>query len=430
MKTTRRSLVAGGSALAAAAVLGTGIPSVAAQETTTITWWHITTEGLLRDEMQARADAFVAEHPDVKIEITVLENEAFKSKLTTNMQSGDPPHVFQSWGGGVLAEYAGAGLMRDITADLAVDGWGESFGQAGLALYSHEGKNYGVPWNLGCVGFWYRKALFAQAGIEAPPTTWTEFLEVVQTLKDAGITPISVGEGDKWPGHFYWVYLAIRNGGQAGFDAAYTRTGSFTDAPFVKAGADLQQLIDLEPFQTDHLATTYPDAELLFGNSEAAIELMGHWAPTNISNDQEDPIAFRADLGWFPFPVVEGGAGDPSDVLGGGNGFGLGKDAPDAAVEFVRYLTSVEVQSAWAAAGWAVPPTVTAANAAVTDENLAPVIEALGNAKYFQLYYDQFLPPAVGGVVNDEVQGIFAGTQTPEGVAEAIEESFASELDS
>ena len=57
------------------------------------------------------------------------------------------------------------------------------------------------------------------------------------TLKDAGITPITVGEGDKWPGHFYWVYLAIRIGGKAAFDAAYTREGSFADPPFVQAGA-------------------------------------------------------------------------------------------------------------------------------------------------------------------------------------------------
>jgi len=321
--------------------------------------------------------------------------------------------------------------VRDITEDLKVDGWGDSFGQAGLAMYSSDGANYGVPWRLGMVGVWYRKSLFEQAGIEAPPATWADFLTTVQTLKDAGITPISLGEGDKWPGHFYWVYLAIRNGGQAAFDAAYTREGSFADAPFVKAGEDLKQLIDLEPFQTDFLAQTYPDAETLFSNAEAAMELMGHWAPNNMDADHADDLeAFRADLGWFPFPAVEGGAGLATDVLGGGDGYALGKDAPDAAVDFVRYLTSVELQTDWAAKGWAVPPTVTAASSAVTDENILPIMDTLEEATYFQLYYDQFLPPAVGGVVNDEVQGLFAGTQTPEGAAQAIDDSFVEEMDS
>jgi raffinose/stachyose/melibiose transport system substrate-binding protein len=378
----------------------------------------------------AAADAYVADHPDVEIEITVLENEAFKTKLATAMQSGDPPDVFQSWGGGVLYEYANAGLVRDITADLAADGWGESFGQAGLALYAIDDKNYGVPWRLGMVGVWYSKSLFADAGIETPPTTWDEYLATVETLKAAGITPISLGEGDKWPGHFYWVYLAIRNGGKAAFDSAFSREGSFADPPFVKAGEDLLQLVALEPFQTDFLAATYSDSDTLFGNGQTAMQLMGHWEPNNLDGLVEDPAAVRANLGFFPFPVVEGGAGDPTDVLGGGDGFALGINAPDAAVDFVRYLTSLEVQKDWAAKGWAVPPTVTGADAAVTDENIKPMMELLQEANYFQLYYDQFLPPAVGGVVNDEVQALIAGSQTPQGVADAIEASFAAETGS
>ena len=61
---------------------------------------------------QRLADAFMAAATRTStIEITVLENEAFKQKLTTAMQSGDPPDIFQSWGGGVLYEYA-AGRAR------------------------------------------------------------------------------------------------------------------------------------------------------------------------------------------------------------------------------------------------------------------------------------------------------------------------------
>jgi raffinose/stachyose/melibiose transport system substrate-binding protein len=49
-------------------------------------------------------------------------------------------------------------------------------------------------------------------------------------------------------------------------------------------------------------------------------------------------------------------------------------------------------------------------------------------APYFQLYYDQFLPPATGSVLNDSVQGLFAGTLTPEQVAQAVEDSVAQEM--
>ncbi len=57
------------------------------------------------------------------------------------------------------------------------------------------------------------------------------------------------------------------------------------------------------------------------------------------------------------------------------------------------------------------------------------VFEAVNAAKYFQLYYDQYLPPAVGNKVNDAVQALFFGTMTPEDVAKAIEKVAAEELD-
>ena len=50
-----------------------------------------------------------------------------------------------------------------------------------------------------------------------------------------------------------------RMGGKAAFDKAYSRTGSFADPAFVKAGEKLKELIDLQPFQKGFLAATYND---------------------------------------------------------------------------------------------------------------------------------------------------------------------------
>src|SRR5215471_2848533 len=84
----------------------------------TINWWHISTTDPLKSIFQNLADQYMKAHPNVTIKITVIENEAFKTKLNTAMQAGAPPDIFQSWGGGVLQQYAAAGLMKDITADL------------------------------------------------------------------------------------------------------------------------------------------------------------------------------------------------------------------------------------------------------------------------------------------------------------------------
>lgn len=395
---------------------------------TKIVWWHISTVEDQRANWQSLANAFVEQNPDVSIEITVLENEAFKAKLATAMQSGSPPDIFQSWGGGVLKQYGDAGLVQDLTPALQQNGWGESFQPAPLSLYSFDGKTYGVPWNAGMVGFWYNKALFEKAGIAQPPATWAELLDDVKKLKDAGITPIALGEKDKWPGHFYWVYLATRIGGQEAFEKAYNREGSFTDPAFVEAGARLKELVDLQPFQTGFLGAGYGDEQVQMANGQAAMELMGQWAPSANRNVAEDPDTYNQNLGWFPFPAVEGGAGGANDALGGGDGFAVGKNAPPAAIEFVRFLTSVETQTAMAKAGLALPPVVKGAEAGVEDPLLRQVQEGRDKAEYYQLYYDQYLPPAVGQAVNDAAQGLFAGTSSPEEVAQTIEETAAVEL--
>jgi raffinose/stachyose/melibiose transport system substrate-binding protein len=420
----------------ATAAPATAAPATVAPPTDTpvpqpvkIVWWHISTADAHKALFQKFADDYTALHPNVTIEIQVLENEAFKTKLTTVMQSGEPPDIFQSWGGGVMNEYANAGLLKDITPDLDADGgaWRNTFATGALGVYAYKGLNYGVPWDMGMIGWWYNKALFAQAGIANPPATWTEFLDDVKALKAAGITPIALGEGDKWPGMHMWAYLVTRLGGKANFEGALLRTGSFTDAPFVEAGKKLQDLIALKPFQNGFLGATYGDEATAMGNGKAAMELMGQWAPSVEMANSTDKKGIGDNLGFFPFPMVEGGAGAITDAVGGGNGFAIGKNAPPEAVDFVKFMTSAENQAALAKIGVAIP-VVKGGEVGLSDPLMIIVQKTFAAAQYFQLYYDQALPPAMGSVINDSTQGIFAGTLTPEQAAQAIEDSAKQNL--
>ncbi len=426
MKFYRKSLML----LFMVGLLVLSIGAVAAQEPVTIDWWHISTNDAEAAYWQDLADQFTAENPHVTINITILANEDFKSRLASVMQAGDPPDLFQSWGGGVLRAFANAGLVRDISPELEGE-WRDSIAaQAALELYGQDGAYYGVPWTWGAVGLFYNKALFEQAGLdpENPPQTWAEFLDAVQALKDAGITPIALGEREKWTGHFWWVYLAIREGGEEAFLNAYNREGSFADEPFVQAGEYLQQLIALEPFPEGYLGLGYNDQAALVGNGEAAMELMGQWAPATQAANSVSGEGIGEDLGWFLFPVVEGGAGNADDVLGGGDGFAVGINAPDETVDFLKFLTNEENQRAGAEI-W-ITPVVTGVEDLFEDDPItAAIVSARNNAPYFQLYYDQFLPPAVGEAVNDAVETLFAGVATPEEAAQAIEDSAAFELE-
>jgi raffinose/stachyose/melibiose transport system substrate-binding protein len=408
----------------------TAEPTVAPTEApkVTVTWWHIQTADDQKALWQKLADEYMTAHPNVKIEITVLENEAFKTKLTTVMQSNTPPDIFQSWGGGAMYEYADAGLLKDITADLEKDGWKDTFSPGALAVFSKDGKNYGVPRDMGMVGFWYNKDLFTKAKIDKTPATWTEFLDDVKKLKAAGITPIALGGGDKWPVAFYWEYLAVRLGGKDAFEAAYSRKGAFTDSAFVEAGKKLQELVALDPFQKGFLGQNWTtDEATAMASEKAAMDLMGQWAPGAFKDNSIDKKGLGDKLGWFPFPAVEGGKGAAADALGGGNGFIVGKNASAEAVDFLKFLSSVDSQKRQAEIGLSVP-VVKGAETALTDPMLKLVQKGAADAEYFQLYYDQFLPPATGSVVNDCAQGLVAKKLTPEQAAKNLEDSAKQEM--
>ena len=421
-------LAACGTPAATEAPVATDAPAAAteaAAEPVTITWWHITTKDPGLTEFQKMADDYMAMHPNVTIELTILENEAFKTKLTTVMQSGEVPDIFQSWGQGGMIEQVNAGLLKDITADLEGE-WGDSLGA--LDAFAVDGKSYGVPWDMGAVTFWYNKDLFAQAGVEVP-TTWSEFLTVCETLKAAGITPISVGAGDKWPGMHIWAYLVSRIGGAEAFSAAAAsgdaRTGSFEDEAFVQAGYELKKLVDGGYFQEGFLGATHHDMNATFGNGKAAMELGGQWSPSVQAANSADTLGVK-NLGMFNFPAVEGGVGLMTDIVGGGNGFAIGKDAPAEAIDFVKYLTNLENQKIVASTGMGIP-VAKGASESIADPNMVMVADAVANSTYYQLYFDQVLPSAMGSIINDAVQKIFAGTATPEEVAAEIEAGFLAQ---
>ena len=122
-----------------------------AAEPVTITWYHIQNNDPGLSLWKELADEYTAANPNVTIDIQVNENEAFKTKLTTLLQQGDIPDLFQTWGGGGLRQQVEAGLVKDITADIAE--WKADINAGALSMYEVDGKNYGVPFDLGLVGF-------------------------------------------------------------------------------------------------------------------------------------------------------------------------------------------------------------------------------------------------------------------------------------
>jgi len=370
------------------------------------------------------ARRYEAAHAGVKVEVQYLENESYKKKLTTLLQSPDRPNIIYSWAGGVLRDQVKAGVIEDLTP--VMESWKARFAPAAIEAYTIKDRIYGVPMHTAQVGFFYNKDLFAKAGVDASSIkTWDDLLAAVKTFQAAGITPIIAGGADKWPLHFYWSHLAIRIGGRQAFEAAMGGQGKgFADTTFVRAGDLFAQLADLKPFQPGFLGVTYPQSSGQFGDGKGAMILMLNGLLGSMRVNSADKVGIPDDrLGWFPFPTVPAGKGDPSDTLGGLNGWLVTKGPPKEAADFLKFFSEAENQRQAAERGLYIP-VVTGTQEALKHPILRQLAENVGRSKYHQIYYDQMLGPSVGAVVNDISADLAVGRMKPTEAAEAVQQAW------
>ena len=334
----------------------------------TITVLHVSDNAAQKAIWDQIANDYNAEHKGVKVEFKYLENEAFKAKLPTMLQADESrPDLFYSWGGGVMQAQDKAGFLKDITKDVA--SWESELAPTAVDAFKVDGKVVGVPFEVGEVAFYYNKKLFEKAGVKAEEIkTWDDFLGAVKKLKAAGITPIVVGGGEKWPMHFYYSYLVMRIGGEHALaDAKAGKDGGFKNPTFVEAGKRLRELAALEPFQPGYLSTKHAESAGIFGDGKAAMDLMGQWLLSMQGpNSTSGKGLAEEDIGILSFPVVAGGKGKASDTLGGINGWLVSKSAPPEAVDFLKFF-SQEKYAKEAAAKAAYIPVVKGSESAFTD---------------------------------------------------------------
>lgn len=369
------------------------------------------------------AENYNKDHPGVKVVVDYLENEAYKAKLPTLLQSDDRPDIIYSWAGGVMRAQIAAGYIKDISADRSY--FEDALFPAPLGAYVVDGKLYGIPMQLSNVSILYNKDLLAKANVDpATLQTWDGFVAAIKSLKAAGITPLIVGGGDKWPMHFFYSYLLMRAGGSEVLATAESAKDGFKAAPFVEAGKRLKELADLQPFQEGWLGTKYLPSQGMFGDGKGAMGLQLNGFIQGQQKNATDGKGIPDDkIGMAPFPTLPGGAGKITDVFGGVQGFLLTKDAKPEAMDFLKYFATKDVQKLAAEAGVYVPA-VKGTSGFITNQLTAQVSDMLANATWLQNFLDQDLGPSVGRVVNDMSVAIAAGDVTPEEATQQIQDAW------
>jgi raffinose/stachyose/melibiose transport system substrate-binding protein len=367
---------------------------------------------------------YEASHPGTKIDLMVMSGEPYKAKLTTALQSPDRPHLFYTWGGGVMYAQADAGFLKDISAEMK-GAWASSLSSAAVEGLTYKGKVYGAPTRLSVVSLWYNKELFAKIGLDpANLKTYDDLLAATKAFKAAGITPFAAGGSDKWPLNVFWECLALRIGGKEAFLSAFNRSGAGFDGPdYLKAAELFKQLIDLAPFQRGYAGMTNPQAAGLFGDGQAAMYLMLNVGQIIQRTQSANQKGLEDRLGMMDFPTIPGGKGNGANYIAGLNGFLVTKDAPPEALDFLRFLTNEANEREAAKRGYFIPATK-GAETEMQNPYFKQLTVQLSGAAYLQNYYDQMLGPSVGRVVNDTSADLAAGRMTPKQVGVAIQEAW------
>jgi raffinose/stachyose/melibiose transport system substrate-binding protein len=388
-----------------------------------IKWLHLFGEDSSQYPNMVRAVEEFEAKTGHTVVLQYLENESFKAKLPTMLQSNDRPDIFYSWGGGVMYDQARAGFLRDVSG-VVPDSYLDTVSAAAADAFTFEGQRVGLPLQVSQVAWWYNKELMNQAGIDVSQIKmWDDLLGAVKQIKAAGITPICMGGKDKWPVHFVWTHLHIRNGGK-GLFLESLNNGGWDRPEYIRSGEQMLELVALEPFQKGWLAATWPDQAGFFGDGKCAMALMGNWMyGAQASNSASGEGLADDNMGMFNMPMTNGGIGDSGDTLGGINGWLFSSTASDAAVELMMHYVSLDIQKEDASNG-AYIPIVKGADGSLTNPFLQQVAKNISNSEYHQIFYDQFLGADIGRVVNDVSTDLAAGIISAEEATQAVQEAW------
>ena len=431
----RKSLAAAAALAAGAIVLtacssggsgsGSTSSSAASGGKVAMNFWHNSTTGDGKAYWESTVKDFEAANPNVTITIQAIQNEDMDGKLQTALNSGDAPDIFMARGGGKLADVVAAGQAQDLTksVDAATK---TAVGDGAFNAFSVDGKIYGMPVSVLPGGIYYSKDLFTKAGITSTPKTMADLNAAVTKLKAASIEPIALGAKDAWPAAHWFYFFALRECSKDTMASA-AKSRSFNDPCWTKAGQDLQTFAGTSPFNQGFLTTSAQQgagsSAGLVANHKAAMELMGAWDPGVIASLTPDGKALP-DLGWFPFPSIDGGKGDPAAMMGGVDGYSCSAKAPKECAQFLNFAMQKKYQEGYAKAFQTLPASKDA-QGVVTEGALVDILKAYNNAPYVSVWLDTLFGQNVGNALNSGVVNMLAGKGDAAAIVKATNDAAA-----
>lgn len=277
-------------------------------------------------------------HPDMPVDISIINHEDFKQALRAYLTADPAPDVLDWFAGNRARFFINKGLILDISSMWQENKFDEVYGPGFQALATYNGRKYFVPTSYYWWAIYYRPSLFKQAGIAQPPETWERLLAACDKLNAAGIIPITIGTRAPWPAAAWFDYLDMRlNGPQFHLDLTDLKV-PYTDERVKKVFEYWQQLLDRQCFIENPAAYTWQEAVDPMVQGEAAMYLMGTFMLDSYPDQAE------VDLDFFQFPIINPDVPIGEDAPTNGLFMAANAKHPEAGMQFLAYLGSREVQ--------------------------------------------------------------------------------------
>lgn len=280
---------------------------------------------------------FMKKYPNVTVQHTTMNSRQYDQKIQALAASGQMPDIptvqmFPQYKG--MAE---KGLFMDLR-NLAIVKSGKFDPLALSSMTLSNGDVYGLSWNYLAVGAYYNKTIFAKYNLSIPKD-WPQFLQVCQTLKDHGVTPIVSTLGTGWTTQ-YSLYTAGINiiyakDGYPQWDQNLVAGKTKFDSPgWIETFKRVKELYDKGYFGKNAMGGKYEQGLSDFANGKGAMLILGTWIIPDL-------YKLNPNLKFSMFPVPFNNAGQPLYAMFESElGMAISKTSPHAkqAKEYMNFF--------------------------------------------------------------------------------------------
>jgi raffinose/stachyose/melibiose transport system substrate-binding protein len=360
------------------------------------------------------AKAYEAMHPGVHVVLDQQTDDSVKGKTKTLVASNSLPDIYFSWTGNWGGNFIRGKRAVDLTKVIGQGtAWGKSFTPAAVDAFVWHDKNYGMPLYLDAKFMGYNKQIFAKAGITVPKT-FGDLLAACDTLRKAGMTPISLGNKEAWPALHYIGQLLAYDVPQATLERDFEpKTATYADPGYAQA---LDQFKALETRCTDGAemnGVSYETAIQAFSNTQSAMYYQEIIEFDGSANGQT-PLK-TSDFGFFVLPPPADAKGNAQAIEGAPEGYMINTASKHLglALDFLKFITSMKNAEILSAPPYGQPSAVIGA---VRPGTSSPAVVAgmndLNATPFLMPWLDTANSPRVAAAWLDGIQALVGGSET------------------